>query len=55
MDLFPELFGYFFVLVLALIVVGGFTNYWVGAYITRESVKGIRHLTPASFYRFISR
>jgi len=49
MDLFPEVFGYLFVLALALIVVGGFTNYWVGAYIKRESVRGIRHLTPASF------
>ena len=49
MDLFSELFGYLFVLALALIVVGGLTNYWVSAYITRESVEGIRHLTPASF------
>ena len=49
MNLFPEFFGYLFVLALAVIAVGGVTNYWVGAYITRESVKDIRHLTPASF------
>jgi len=49
MDLLYELAGYLFVLAIALVAVGGLTNFWVGAYITRQKVQGLSHLTPASF------
>ena len=49
MDLFWEIAEYLFLLAIGLVVAGGLTNFWVGAYIERGKVQGLMPLTPASF------
>ena len=49
MDLFWEIAEYLFLLAIGLVVAGGLTNFWVGAYIKRGKVQGLMPLTPASF------
>jgi len=49
MDLFWEIAEYLFLLAIAIVVVGGLTNFWVGLYIKRGKVQGLMSLTPASF------
>ena len=49
MDLFWEIAEYLFLLAIAIVVVGGLTNFWVGLYIKRGKVQGLMPLTPASF------